>query len=241
MDDVVHPTIWQQWIQVAKDVSPLLLQGAGVTVRLAAFALAIALILGLFTCLMGMSKFVVPKIIAKGYIGLIRGTPLLVQILFIHFGVPQLIQAMGFSFRLSPFSSGTITLALNAGAYIAEIFRGGIEAIDHGQMEAARSLGLSHYRAMFRIIIPQAIRVAAPSLVNQFIISLKDTSIISIIGLREIVREANIYIGRTFQSFATWTIVGIFYLVIIAILTQVSVFVEKKLDYGQKSRRQGTA
>ena len=227
--------------QVMRDVFPLLLRGSVMTIQLASFALIIALFLGLLACLMGMSKFLVPSLIAKGYIGLIRGTPLLVQIFFIHFGLPQLIQALGFNFRLTTFTSGTITLALNAGAYIAEIFRGGIEAIDHGQMEAARSLGFSHYRAMFRIILPQAIRVAIPSLVNQFIISLKDTSIISIIGLREIVREAQIYIGRTFQSFATWTIVGLFYLVIIAVLTQISIRVEKKLDYGQKSRRQGTA
>jgi len=229
------------FLQVARDVSPLLLRGSLMTVRLAASALAIAMALGLATCLMGMSRFRIPKLVAGAYIWLIRGTPLLVQIFFIHFGVPQLMQALGLNFRLSPFQSGTITLALNAGAYIAEIFRGGIQAIDHGQMEAARSLGFSHYRAMFRIILPQAIRVAIPSLVNQFIISLKDTSIISVIGLREIVREAQIYIGRTFQSFETWTIVGVFYLVIIAVLTQVSARVEKKLDYGQKSRRQGSA
>jgi len=190
---------------------------------------------------MGMSRFRIPRLVASGYIWIIRGTPLLVQIFFIHFGLPQLVQAMGFNFRLTPFASGTVTLALNAGAYIAEIFRGGIQAIDHGQMEAARSLGFSHYRAMFRVILPQAVRVSTPALVNQFIISIKDTSIISAIGLREIVREAQIYIGRTFNSFATWTIVGLFYLVIIIVLTLVSNHVEKKLDYGQKSRRQGTA
>ena len=228
-------------LMVMREVSPLLARGAVVTVQLAGLGLSIAIFLGLFTCLAGMSKFLVPRILAKSYIWLIRGTPLLVQIFFVHFGVPQLIQAMGFNFRFSPFTAGTITLALNAGAYIAEIFRGGIQAIDHGQMEAARSLGFSHYRAMFKIILPQAVRVAAPSLVNQFIISLKDTSIISVIGVREIVREANIYVGRTFQSFATWTIVGLFYLVIIAALTQISIYVEKRLDYGQKSRRQGSA
>jgi len=228
-------------LQVMRDVSPLLARGALITVQLAALALVIALVLGLGTCLMGMSRFRIPRLVASGYIWIIRGTPLLVQIFFIHFGLPQLVQAMGFNFRLTPFASGTVTLALNAGAYIAEIFRGGIQAIDHGQMEAARSLGFSHYRAMFRVILPQAVRVSTPALVNQFIISIKDTSIISAIGLREIVREAQIYIGRTFNSFATWTIVGLFYLVIIIVLTLVSNHVEKKLDYGQKSRRQGTA
>jgi ABC-type amino acid transport system permease subunit len=154
-----------------------------------------------------------------------------------YFGIPQLIQSLGFNFRLSPFAAGVLTLSLNAGAYIAEIFRGGIMAIDTGQMEAARSLGLSHYHAMFRIILPQATRVSIPSLVNQFIISLKDTSIISVISLGEIVYEAKIYIGRTMQSFATWTIVGAVYLGIITALSQVSRYVEKRIDYGNKGPR----
>jgi len=227
--------------QVMGDVFPLLMRGMVVTVETAIASLIIALVLGLLVCMMGMSRLTVPRLIAKAYIWVIRGTPLLVQTFFVYFGIPQLIQSLGFNFRLSPLAAGIITLSMNAGAYIAEIFRGGIEAIDHGQMEAARSLGLSHYRAMFRIILPQAVRISIPSLVNQFIISLKDTSIISVISLAEIVYEAKIYIGRTMQSFVTWTIVGAFYLVIITILSQISTHVEKRLDYGQKSRRQRTA
>jgi His/Glu/Gln/Arg/opine family amino acid ABC transporter permease subunit len=208
-----------------------------VTVQTTIAALVIAVFLGLFTCLAGLSKLGALRILARFYIWAVRGTPLLVQTFFIYFGIPQLIQSLGIDFRLSPFAAGVITLSLNAGAYIAEIFRGGIQAIDAGQMEAARSLGLSHYRAMFRIILPQAVRVSIPSLVNQFIISLKDTSIISIISLGEIVYEAKIYIGRTMQSFATWTIVGLFYLAIITVLSQISTRVEKRLNYGSKSMR----
>jgi His/Glu/Gln/Arg/opine family amino acid ABC transporter permease subunit len=159
-----------------REVSPLLMRGVGITIQTTIAALIIAIFLGLFACLLGMSRFTVPKILAKTYIWIIRGTPLLVQTFFVYFGIPQLIQSFDFNFRLSPFAAGVITLSLNAGAYIAEIFRGGIEAIDHGQMEAARSLGLSHYRAMFKIILPQAVRISIPSLVNQVIISLKDTS-----------------------------------------------------------------
>jgi His/Glu/Gln/Arg/opine family amino acid ABC transporter permease subunit len=226
---------------VMGEASPLLMRGLVITVQTTIIALIIALALGLIACLAGMSRFPVPRIIAKAYIWVIRGTPLLVQVFFVYFGVPQLLQSLGFDFRLTPFVAGVITLSMNAGAYIAEIFRGGIEAIDHGQMEAARSLGLSHYRAMFKIILPQAVRISIPALVNQFIISLKDTSIISIISLADIVYQARIYIGRTYQSFATWTIVGLFYLVIITVLSQISTQVEKRLDYGQKSRRQGSA
>jgi len=222
---------------VMRDVFPLLMRGMVITVETTIAALIIALLLGLLVCLLGMSRFPVLRFIAKAYIWIIRGTPLLVQTFFVYFGIPQLIQSLGFDFRLSPLTAGIITLSMNAGAYIAEIFRGGIQAIDHGQMEAARSLGLSHYRAMFRIILPQALRVSIPSLVNQFIISLKDTSIVSVISLAEIVYEAKIYIGRTMQSFATWTIVGAVYLLIITVLSQISTHVEKRLDYGQKSRR----
>jgi len=224
-----------------REVTPLLMRGMVITVQTTFIALIIALVLGLFFCLLGMSRLKSLRLIAKAYIWAIRGTPLLVQTFFVYFGVPQLIQSLGLDFRLTPFAAGVITLSMNAGAYIAEIFRGGIQAIDHGQMEAARSLGLSHYRAMFRIILPQAVRVSIPSLVNQFIISLKDTSIISIISLADIVYQARIYIGRTMQSFATWTVVGLFYLVIIAVLSQISIYVEKRLDYGQKSRRHGSA
>jgi His/Glu/Gln/Arg/opine family amino acid ABC transporter permease subunit len=222
--------------RVLHEVGPLLLRGMGVTVETTVIALVFATALGLLFCFCQLSRFAALRVTARSYIWLVRGTPLLVQTFFIYFGVPQLIQSFGVDFRLSPFAAGVITLTLNAGAYIAEIFRGGIEAVDPGQMEAARSLGFSHTRAMFRVVLPQAVRISIPNFVNQFIISLKDTSIISVISLADIVYEAKIYIGRTMQSFATWTIVGLFYLVIIALLSQLSLFVEKKLKHEQSER-----
>ncbi|MDR0638015.1 MAG: amino acid ABC transporter permease [Spirochaetaceae bacterium] len=221
--------------RVLHDVGPLLLRGMGVTLQTTFIALILAAALGLLTCFCELSRFLYLRLIARAYIWLIRGTPLLVQTFFIYFGIPQLIQSFGIDFRLSPFAAGVITLTLNAGAYIAEIFRGGIEAVDPGQMEAARSLGFSHTRAMFRVVLPQAVRISIPNFVNQIIISLKDTSIISVISLADIVYEAKIYIGRTMQSFATWTIVGLVYLVIIAILSQLSLYVEKKLKHEQSA------
>jgi His/Glu/Gln/Arg/opine family amino acid ABC transporter permease subunit len=223
--------------RVLQEVWPLLMRGMVITVETTILALLIALVLGLLVCLAGISRNPPLRLLAQFYIWVVRGTPLMVQTFFVYFGVPQLIQSFGVDFRLSPLTAGIITLSLNAGAYIAEIFRGGIQAIDYGQMEAARSLGLSHYHSMFRIILPQAVRVSIPSLVNQFIISLKDTSIISAISLAEIVYEAKIYIGRTMQSFATWTIVGLVYLVIITVLSRISRYVEKRLDYGNKDQR----
>lgn len=214
----------------------MLVKGMGVTVQITVGSLLIAVFLGLFVCLMGMSGNRFFRIISKGYIWLIRGTPLLVQVFFIYFGIPQMIQSMGLNFRLEPVPAGIITLSLNAGAYIAELFRGGIQAVDAGQMEAARSLGLTKNRAMFKVILPQAIRISIPSLVNQFIITLKDTSIISIISLAEIVYSAKIYIGRTMEAFATWLVVGAMYLAVISVLSWFSRYIEGRLEYGDKSK-----
>lgn len=222
--------------RVFNESTPLLLKGMLVTAQVTVISLFIAFFLGLFTSLLGRSAIKPLTWVAKGYIWIIRGTPLLVQVFFIYFGLPQMMQAIGFSdFRLTAYVASIISLSLNAGAYIAEIFRGGIQAVDPGQVEAARSLGLSKFRTMIRVVLPQALRISIPSLVNQMIITLKDTSIVSIISLAEIVYQAKIYIGTTMQSFGTWTLVGAYYLVLVTLLTFVSNYVEKRLDYGKKS------
>ncbi|MDR2601417.1 MAG: amino acid ABC transporter permease [Spirochaetaceae bacterium] len=222
------------FINITKDVFPLLLRGMFVTIELTISALFFAVILGLAACFAHLSKRKVFNLLAKGYIGVIRGTPLLVQTFFVYFGVPQLFQSFGVDVRLTAFLAGTITLSLNAGAYMAEIFRGGVQAVDHGQMEAARSLGLSYGQAMRRVVLPQALRISIPSLMNQFIISLKDTSIISVISLADICYEAKIYIGRTMQSFVTWSVVGLFYLAVILVLSHVSARIEKRLSISDR-------
>jgi His/Glu/Gln/Arg/opine family amino acid ABC transporter permease subunit len=235
--------------QVFNEAFPMLLRGLGVTVEITVVSLIMAVALGLLSCLMGLSSAAVLRWISKGYVWLIRGTPLLVQVFFVYFGFPQLIQSIGHSmggadaggllgivgdalanFRISAFMASFFTLSLNAGAYMSEIFRGGIQAVNPGQMEAARSLGLSQGRAMYRVILPQAFRICVPSLVNQFIITLKDTSIVSIISLQEIVYNARIYLGRTMLSFGTWIIVGAMYLLLITVLSALSRYVEKRLD-----------
>lgn len=236
-------------VQVFGEAFPMLLRGLWVTMQITVVSLVMAVVLGLVSCLMGISQVAVLRWLSKGYVWLIRGTPLLVQVFFVYFGFPQLIQSIGHSmtgadagsisgpvgaalanFRISAFTASFVTLSLNAGAYMSEIFRGGIQAVPPGQMEAARSLGLSKSRAMYRVILPQALRICVPSLVNQFIITLKDTSIVSIISLQEIVYNARIYIGRTMQSFGTWIVVGAMYLLIITVLSAFSRHVEKRLD-----------
>ena len=206
----------------------LLFQGLQVTIQVTVLSLLIAFVLGLITSLLGFSKTPL-RWISKVYVWLIRGTPVMVQVFYIYFALPQLLQALGYDVRLTSFMAGLITLTLNAGAYMSEIFRGAILAVNSGQMEAARSLGLSKSQAMRKVILPQAIRICLPSLVNQFIITLKDSSIISVIGLTDIMYQAKIYVGRSMESFATYTWVAVFYLVIITILTQIAKQVEKKV------------
>ena len=216
--------------KVFSEVYPLLFKGLWITIEVSVLSLLLAFALGLCTCFMGLSKKVPLRWISKAYVGLIRGTPMLVQVFYVYFAIPQLLQFMGLDVRLTPFSAGLITLTLNAGAYMSEIFRGAINAVNPGQMEAARSLGLSQSQAMRKVVLPQAFRICLPSLVNQFIITIKDSSLISVIGLAEIMYQAKIYVGRSMEAFATYTWVALYYLVLIGILTYVAKIVERKVQ-----------
>ncbi len=217
--------------KVLGEAYPMFLDGLSMTVRITILSLIIALVIGIFVCLMNISNNIVLKSIAKFYIWLIRGTPMLVQAFYFYFAIPQLIQGVtGTQFRIDIFTASLITLAMNAGAYISEIFRGSIEAVNKGQMEAARSLGLSYAKSMQKIILPQAIRICLPSLVNQFIITLKDSTILYAIGLAEIMNKAKVYVGRTMESFATYTWVAIFFLAIVTVLSLVSRTVERRMN-----------
>jgi len=216
--------------KVFSEVYPLLFKGLWITIEVSVLSLLLAFALGLCTCFMGLSKKVLLRWISKAYVGLIRGTPMLVQVFYVYFAIPQLLQFMGLDVRLTPFSAGLITLTLNAGAYMSEIFRGAINAVNPGQMEAARSLGLSQSQAMRKVVLPQAFRICLPSLVNQFIITIKDSSLISVIGLAEIMYQAKIYVGRSMEAFATYTWVALYYLVLIGMLTYVAKIVERKVQ-----------
>jgi His/Glu/Gln/Arg/opine family amino acid ABC transporter permease subunit len=201
------------------------MKGMGLTLELSIISLFFAMFIGLLSCLMNISKLAPLRWFSQGYINIIRGTPLLVQAFFIYFGVTQAV-----GIHMSAFTAGIIALSLNAGAYLSEIFRGGILAVSSGQMEAARSLGMPYSAAMLKIILPQAIRIVIPSVVNQCIITIKDTSIISVIGLAELTFAASQIIARTYRSFEVWLVVGVLYFVIIYALTKLSKFVEKRFS-----------
>lgn len=204
---------------------PLLLDGLVLTLQLSAVSLFFAMIIGIVASLMGMSKNPVFRAINSAFVAIIRGTPLLVQGFFIYFGITGLLNV-----RISAFMAGVIALSLNAGGYLSEIFRGGIQAVDPGQTEAARSLGLSARQTTWRIVIPQAIRICIPSVVNQWCITIKDTSIISVIGLAELTKVGQQIIARTYRSFEVWIMVGIMYFIIIWLLTKLARFVERKVS-----------
>lgn len=213
-----------------------MLDGLKVTIVISLLAIAIGMVIGCVTCLFGKSKNPVLKAIAAVYVWCIRGTPMMVQGFLMFFAFPQVIQKfISPTFTITPFVAGLLTLSLNAGAYMSEIFRGGIDAVSNGQIEAARSLGLSKGKAMLKVVFPQAFKICIPSLVNQFIITVKDSSILSAIGLAEIVNQTKVYVGATYDFFPAYITVAGYYLVIISILMVISKFVEKKFSYDKKS------
>lgn len=214
---------------------PLLLSAMGQTLLLALYGLFFGCILGVVFGLASVVNNKVSRAISKVYVNLIRGVPLIVLAFFVFYGVPYGIKSMfGAKFVLTALQAGTICLALNCGAYMSEIIRAGIQSIDPGQMEAARSLGLSYWRSMFRVVLPQAIKNMIPSIVNQFIITLKDTSILSVIGFPELVNKAQNVISIIFKSFEVWAIVAVMYLVVILALQQVANALERRLSRGRK-------
>lgn len=213
----------------------MLLDGLWMTIKISVLSIVIGLFIGLVTCFMGRSKNIILRGIAAVYVWCVRGTPMIVQAFLVFFAFPQLIQVWNPAFRIVPFTAGLITLSLNAGAYMSEIFRGGIAAVNKGQIEAARSLGLSKTRTMLKIVLPQAFKLSIPSLVNQFIITIKDSSILSVIGLADVVNQAKVYVGSTYSFFPTYITVALYYLVVISVLMVVSKIVEKKLNYDKKS------
>lgn len=213
------------FLGLIKSTFPLLMEGLKLTIILTVVSIAIALALGTLFGLMRVSRSIWLRAIGTTYVDIFRGTPLLVQAFFIYFGIPA---ALGF--QMSAMTAGIITLSLNAGAYMTEIVRGGIQAVDKGQMEASRSLGIGYLPTMRKVILPQAIRTMIPSYINQFVITLKDTSILSVIGIAELTQTGRIIIARNFQSFNMWLIIGIIYFIVIMALTKLSDRLEKRIN-----------
>jgi polar amino acid transport system permease protein len=203
--------------------APYFLPAAWMTLKITTFGIVIGLALGFPVALGKLSKNKIVSIPAKLYISLIRGTPMLLQLFFVYFGLVKLI-------RLDPFPSAALALGVHNGAYIGEIIRGAIQSIDKGQMEAARALGMTRWKAMKRIILPQAFRRALPPLGNQFIIALKDSSLASTISIRELVLTSRQLASSNFMMMEMLTIAAAFYLVLTGILAILVNHLEKRMS-----------
>lgn len=221
------------------EVMPKLLSGAVVTLEVTAIALCFGVIIGMMACLAKMSKHLIPRLIANVYIEIIRGTPILVQALFLYFGIPVAVQAIltlitgdADPFRIPPLMAGAIVCSINSGAYVAEIFRAGIQSVDKGQMEAARSLGMTHRQSMNKIILPQAIRTILPSLGNEFVVLVKETSILSVIGVTELTKAGQLHVSVTWTSFSTYFGVACVYFVLTFTLSRLVNLLERRMAAG---------
>ena len=208
---------------------PLLLVGAGVTIKITALSVALGVVIGLFVGIARISRIKLLRVLAAIYVDFFRGTPLLVQIFLVYFALPVITGQ-----RVDPFVAAIGSCGINSGAYVAEIFRAGILAVDKGQTEAARSLGLSSWQSMRLVVLPQAIRTMIPSIINQFIITLKDTSILSVIGFPELVNTAKNVVANTMRAFEVWAIVGIMYLIVITLLSRLAKRLERRLNRGRE-------
>ncbi|SHH19991.1 amino acid ABC transporter membrane protein, PAAT family (TC 3.A.1.3.-) [Caloranaerobacter azorensis DSM 13643] len=199
------------------------------TILLAIFSVCLGVILGIFLALMKISKNRILNIISTSYIEFIRGTPLLVQLYIIYYGLPNI------GIDLPDFLAGIIALSINSAAYVAEIIRAGIQAVDKGQMEAAKSLGMTHNMTMKYIIIPQAFKNILPALGNEFIVVIKESSIVSIIGIHELMYNADTVRGNTFQPFEPLIVVALIYFIITFTLSKLLGLAERRMRVGDQS------
>lgn len=193
------------------------------TLKVSLIALLIGLLLGIVICLAKISTIKVLNVLATIYVEVIRNTPILVQIMIIYFALPE----VGISF--TPFMSAIIALSINSGAYVSEIFRSGILAIDKGQMEAGRSLGLSYFQTMKFIILPQALKNSLPALGNEFISLVKESSIVYFVGVADIMFAANTVKNATYETFGPYLIAAAIYFIITSVLSFLVKRLEKKL------------
>ncbi|MCL5056587.1 MAG: amino acid ABC transporter permease [Actinobacteria bacterium] len=226
---------------------PRLLEGALLTLEVTLFSVAIGCIIGLFMGLLRLSGAKPLRLLARVYIDFFRGTPLLVQIFIIYYGLPipqwfrggQALLTAHFnvpdfisSYMLPVFLSGVIACSLNSGAYIAEIFRAGVQSIEKGQVEAARSLGMTSSQAMRFVVLPQAFKRVVPPLGNEFIAMLKDTSLLSVIGFAELLRQGQLLVGHYYVAFPIYLAVAFIYLIMTFSFSRLVDFTERRLKTG---------
>lgn len=209
---------------VLEPYMPLLAGAVWVTLKFTFFSTIMGFLGGFILALITLSKNKIASFFAKAYISVFRGTPLLVQLMLIYFATPQLT-----SYTISPLEAGVLSFGLNSAAYISEALRGGILSVDRGQWEAAMSLGVPPYRFVLDVILPQAIKNALPSLVNESIMLLKDSSLVSVIGVADTLRWADLIQAKTFRAFEAFVVAATVYYVLVMLLNLLGSYLEKKV------------
>ncbi len=210
---------------VVIETIPMLMRGLKLTLQITVGGIFFGFLLGSGVGLLKISRNFFIRKLAGIYIESIRGTPMLVQAMFLYYGLP-----MAIGIRISPITAGIIIIAVNSGAYIAEIVRGAVQSINPGQMEAGRSIGLTHTQTMLYIIWPQALKRMIPPLGNQFIISLKDTSLLMVIGVGELMRTGQEITAVNFRAFEVYMAVALVYLVMTISISRAMIFFENRLN-----------
>jgi His/Glu/Gln/Arg/opine family amino acid ABC transporter permease subunit len=217
--------------QVAvQNIGPLL-GGLLITVELTFVVITLSLVCALFVALAGLSQLAPLRWVVKAYIEVIRGTPLLLQLIYVYYVLPEI------GIRLDSFSAGVIALTLNYSAYISEVYRGGIQAISRGQHDAAAALGMTRGLAMRRIILPQAIRIVIPTLGNYFISLFKDTALCSAVSIQELVFTAQVHAALNFQYFTLYTVVAAMYFLVSFPAARLVGYLERVTRAGYRRRR----
>jgi polar amino acid transport system permease protein len=234
MDWCFPLTIVLHWWSTTAPYFSLLLQGSKIALQMTVLTLLFGSVFGLIAVAMKTSRFAPVRGMAQFYVWFVRGTPLLVKIFIIFFGLPQL------GINLPPYIAGAFALAIHTGAYIAEIIRGGLLSIPKGQHESAAAIGMTYRQTMQWIILPQVIRVVLPPMTNQFIITLKETPLLSTIGVMELTLTTNVIVQSTYRPFEFYIMSAFFYLAMTSMLTYVMGILEKRCSvaYGAAGRRQ---
>lgn len=202
---------------------PLLMRGALITVEVTFLALILGTTLGLLAGLAKLSHYNALRYLAGGYVSVFRGTPLLVQLFIWYFGLPEI------GIQPSPMMAAVIGLGLYSGSYQTEIVRGAIQSVEKGQMEAARSLGLSYFKAMRFVVFPQAFLRMLPPLGNEFVALTKNSSLVSLVTLQEVVLTADMIISRTFRALELYLAVAAIYYVITSVISLLTQYAERRI------------
>jgi polar amino acid transport system permease protein len=219
-----------------EELFPQLLDALWVVITLAVLAFALALVIGLLIALGRLSKLKLLGRILLIFVEIVRGTPLLVQLLYVYYVLPEIVSRIvgtwnpGFHWNLNAMTAGIIALGINYGCYLSEVFRASILAIDPGQMKAAQALGYTPRMAMWRIVIPQSLRISVPTLGNYFIMMSKDTSLCAFITVGEIILTTSSYASQTFLTIESYTLAAIIYLVLSLPLARLVLVLERRLS-----------